>query len=211
VSAEETLLFDDEALTAARNRRMKVLAGVGALSAMAVISGSAFLFTGAPSPTTDEPVGQALAAAVTPETPFDEGEPEAAPGDDAATPERTSEIFSSKNPFTPLVEAAPAAPVDDTGSPAPAVVGSTEPVTIAPTAGPATAATGQTVGLNDLHDAGGKLVATVKVGETTHVAGEGETFADRFLVVSLSQEVRCGQFLFGDEPFRLCVGDQIVK
>lgn len=211
MSADETLLFDDEALTAARNRRMKILAGLGALGAMAVVSGSAFLFTGAPAPTTDEPVGEALATAVAPETPFDEGSAEAAPGDDAETPERTSEIFSSKNPFTPLVEATPEATADDTGAATPPVVGATEPVTIAPTAGPATAATGQTVVLNDLHDAGGKLVATVKVGEATHVVGEGETFAERFLVASLSEEMRCGQFLFGDEPFRLCVGEQIVK
>jgi hypothetical protein len=37
----------------------------------------------------------------------------------------------------------------------------------------------------------------------------GQTFATSYKVVSLSGT--CGQFLFGDSPFSLCEGEQVIK
>jgi hypothetical protein len=60
-------------------------------------------------------------------------------------------------------------------------------------------------------DADQRLVATVRVNDTVHEVGEGDSFASNYRVVSLSQAERCGQFLFGDDRFRLCEGEQLLK
>jgi hypothetical protein len=56
---------------------------------------------------------------------------------------------------------------------------------------------------------GGRLVANVKVGSTVYKVGAGDTFADSFKVVSLDGS--CGNFLFGDNQFSLCAGQEILK
>ena len=40
---------------------------------------------------------------------------------------------------------------------------------------------------------------------------EGQTFAGSYRVVSLSNESGCGRFVYGDDTFRLCEGDEILK
>jgi len=67
------------------------------------------------------------------------------------------------------------------------------------------------VALQDVFVEGGKVKANVRVNDTVHKVASGEVFATNFKVVSLSQSDRCGRFLVGDEPFRLCKGEQLLK
>jgi hypothetical protein len=53
--------------------------------------------------------------------------------------------------------------------------------------------------------------ARVQVGSTVYTVAEGETFATSYQVVSLDDAAGCGEFLFGDSPFSLCVGEQVIK
>lgn len=129
-------------------------------------------------------------------------------------PAETFEVFSTKNPFTPLVGTAPP------GTP------TTAPVTTAPGA-PATTAPGgvggattttagveprraQRVALLEIFTEGGERLATVRVNDTVYERlRPGDTFAVSYKVVAL--EDRCGTFLFGDDRFRLCVGEEVLK
>ena len=54
-------------------------------------------------------------------------------------------------------------------------------------------------------------MANVRVNDTVHKVSAGQAFATNFKVVSLSQSDRCGRFLFGDESFRLCKGEEVLK
>ena len=69
----------------------------------------------------------------------------------------------------------------------------------------------QTVTLIDVfRNSNGVVQARVQVGSTVYTVGEGDTFANgTYRVVSL--DAPCGQFLFGDSPFQLCVGEQTLK
>jgi hypothetical protein len=51
--------------------------------------------------------------------------------------------------------------------------------------------------------------AVVQVGSTAYTVTPGQTFATSYKLVSLSGS--CGQFLFGDSPFSLCTGEQVLK
>ncbi|MDH3426722.1 MAG: hypothetical protein OEM22_08655 [Acidimicrobiia bacterium] len=68
---------------------------------------------------------------------------------------------------------------------------------------------GVVVALVDIRDVGGVLRATVTVNGTSFDVGVGDTFADVYKVVSLSEE--SGVFMFGDNAFQLNVGQQILK
>jgi len=70
---------------------------------------------------------------------------------------------------------------------------------------------GARVSLQDVFVEGGKVKANVRVNDTVHKVAAGEVFATNFKVVSLSQADRCGRFVFGDDPFRLCKGEQLLK
>ncbi|MCZ7530937.1 MAG: hypothetical protein M5U31_11715 [Acidimicrobiia bacterium] len=67
----------------------------------------------------------------------------------------------------------------------------------------------QNVALLDVFVAGGVRSARVRVGSTVYTVTVGEVFATSYQVVSL--EDACGQFLFGDDPFRLCQGEEVIK
>ena len=59
-------------------------------------------------------------------------------------------------------------------------------------------------------DKAGNVKAHMQVGSTVYVVGVGTTFAHgTYRVVSLDPP--CGQFLYGDAPFRLCQGEQTLK
>lgn len=60
-------------------------------------------------------------------------------------------------------------------------------------------------------DQGGHVVASVRVNDTTHQVGEGDEFATSYRVLDLDLESRCGDFLFGDDRFGLCEGDETLK
>ncbi len=63
--------------------------------------------------------------------------------------------------------------------------------------------------LVEVRDVDGVLRATVTVGGSTFDVGVGDTFADIYKVVSLSED--SGVFLKGDSVFDLNVGQQILK
>jgi hypothetical protein len=70
---------------------------------------------------------------------------------------------------------------------------------------------GERVTLLDVFTEAGVLKANVKVNDTVYKVAAGEEFATNYKVVSLSASTECGRFLFGDDQFRLCRGEQVVK
>jgi len=69
----------------------------------------------------------------------------------------------------------------------------------------------QRVALLDVLRRDGRLVAQVRVGDTVYTAGEGDVFADNYRVLSIDETNECGRFIFGDEQFRLCRGEETLK
>ena len=117
----------------------------------------------------------------------------------ATSPPRTFEVFEGKDPFRPLVGAAPS----DGGGTNGGTNGGTAPP---PTGGPDDA---QRVTLLAINGSGANRTATVQVDSTEYTVKEGETFAGSYRVKSLTS--RCGTFVFGDEQFTLCVGQEVLK
>ena len=121
------------------------------------------------------------------------------------SPPETGQAFEGKDPFQPLVIAV--APGGPSGSPAPTPTGSITGVNGSSGGTGSTPAT--TVTLLDIRKQGGKLVATVDVDGKDYNASVGQTFATNFRVISLSSS--CGTFVFGDERFSLCIGQEVRK
>ncbi len=69
--------------------------------------------------------------------------------------------------------------------------------------------TGTTVSLISITTVGGTRQAVVRVAGTDYTVGPGETFAGSYQVVTLTDTA--GTFLFGDSPFTLAVGEEILK
>lgn len=152
-----------------------------------------------------------------------------------AAPVETFEVFNTKNPFMPLRGAATApaasatpAPATVTATPAPVVATpvavttppaavAAVPVAAAPvqngaTGGQTTAPVRTTrVALLDVFAEGDRVVANVRVNDTVSKVAAGDTFASNFKVVSLDSATRCGRFLFGDDQFQLCRGEEVLK
>jgi hypothetical protein len=128
------------------------------------------------------------------------------------------EQFQGKNPFTPLAN-----PTSPTGGGTTATTvaggggatgtGGATATTVAPGAsGGAATAPRQTqrVALVNVYTKNGKTVADVRVNDTVYTAiAPGQTFATNFQLVSLQGQ--CGTFLFGDERFQLCKGEEVLK
>jgi hypothetical protein len=139
-------------------------------------------------------------------------------------PAETFEVFGSKNPFQPPNGAPGAAGgAGTTATTAPGGgggaggTGSGTATTIPATDGGGGASgsgtaprASQRVALLDVYQLSGATVADVRVNSTvyTHLA-PGEQFAGSYKVVSL--QGTCGSFLFGDERFRLCKGEEVLK
>ena len=113
-------------------------------------------------------------------------------------PPETFEVFEGKDPFRPLV-------IDTTagggGGPAPSP-GATPP----PSGGTDGS---QRVTLIDISGSGANRTATVEVNSTEYQVQEGDTFAESYRVKDLTST--CGTFVFGDEQFTLCVGQEVLK
>ncbi|MDQ3574181.1 MAG: hypothetical protein M3378_09385 [Actinomycetota bacterium] len=134
-----------------------------------------------------------------------------------AGPRETFEVFATKNPFVPLRSlgggaappgaSTPGVPAPGTGAAGGAAGGSTGG---AP-GGSTEPRRGSRVALQDVFVEGGKVKANVRVNDTVHKVGAGDVFATNFKAVSLSQADRCGRFLFGDDSFRLCRGEEVMK
>lgn len=139
-----------------------------------------------------------------------------------STPPATFQVFATRNPFEPVIQVETTTPTTTTpttsggggggGGTAPTTSGgggsSGGTTTTVPSNEPPP---GQTVTLLSVYrDARGTLRAKVQVGSTVYTVGVGTTFANgQYRVVSL--DAPCGQFLFGDSPFRLCEGEQTIK
>ncbi|MCZ7536356.1 MAG: hypothetical protein M5T61_10845 [Acidimicrobiia bacterium] len=70
---------------------------------------------------------------------------------------------------------------------------------------------GTTVALLDVFFDGPTAIARVQVGSTVYTVAAGDVFGpgNSYRVVSLDEP--CGQFLYGDSPFELCEGQQVIK
>jgi len=221
------------------NKRLFVLLGVASVLLLVALVLPKVLFSGGgDDDTAFSAPAVAAAAAAAP----------AAPGTAAATettaPVETFEVFTTKNPFTPLVateapvadapvtgELAPLPTVGEPGAlpvvpvapvPAPAPLPVPAPV-VAPAPAPAPAPTPTTVPapaprplqrvavLDVFFGARGEARVSVRVNDTVYDVAEGERFATSYQVVELSVDGRCAQFLFGDDRFRVCEGEELLK
>lgn len=119
-----------------------------------------------------------------------------------ATPvPETFEVFEGKDPFRPLI-----APTQGGGTPAPQPTGDPGDGSPQPSAEPTP---GQRVELIEIFLRDGTRFATVEVNGTSYTVKEGDTFADNYRVLDLTAQ--CGTFVFGDERFTLCVGQEVLK
>jgi hypothetical protein len=120
--------------------------------------------------------------------------PTVAPTSVTTSPPETFEVFEGKDPFRPLVPAGGVSPVPaPSGSP-----------------GSSGGANGsQHVTLIDISGSGENRTATVEVNSTQYEVKEGDTFAGSYRVKNLTAD--CGTFVFGDETFTLCTGQEVLK
>jgi hypothetical protein len=110
-------------------------------------------------------------------------------------------------PAAPAATPAPASPAP-AASPGPAAGTAPAPTTAPPTG--AAPREGQKVALLDVVTNDSGRYANVRVGSTIYEqARAGDVFATSYKVVSLTD--RCGTFLFGDDKFQLCKGEETVK
>jgi hypothetical protein len=208
------------------NQRAAVLAGIAVAVLMAVIVLPGILFGGGGDSTVDESFPPVASTTTLPPVTED-------------APDETVEAFSSKNPFTPLVElSAPSSDpatggaVDTTATTLPLadpLTGVDDPGFTFPIAGdgaalPDAGSTPTTVMpsapvrqpdrvalLEVYSDLGGRLVASVRINDATYGVGEGEEFAFSYRVLDLDLGTRCATLLFGDDRFGLCEGDETSK
>ncbi len=98
-----------------------------------------------------------------------------------------------RDPFVPLISETPAADTDGDGQPDVPVVEQTQ------------------FTLEDVSDVAGVLRAEVSVDGVTYTVSVGDTFAGRFLVISLDEVAGSGVFSYGDSTFTAAIGQAILK
>ena len=122
------------------------------------------------------------------------------------------QVAQPRDPFAPLTSEPPV-----TTTTLPGQVTTTQPGQTT-TTGPGESTTTTTEGfepegtrvvLLEIRPEGGVDKAVLTVDGVTYVVGVGDTFADSFKVVSLSDD--SGVFLYGDSAFTLAVGQAILK
>jgi len=185
-----------------------IIAGIGVLVivaflAMKVLGGGGGGGSASPASTAATAAGGAPAASTTTTT---------APGE-PTTPNQSFDVFTTKNPFQPLVTDSATGTntgttTDITTPPVDTSGGTTPPATIPTEQAPAA---GTPVSVLEVSAATGTTVARVQVGSTVYTVAVGDTFATSYRVVSLDTATGCGQFQFGDTPFELCTGQQTLK
>jgi hypothetical protein len=129
-----------------------------------------------------------------------------------------------RDPFEPLIDPPPPDPTDTTtgddatsttagdGSSTTTTAGDGSSTTSSSSATTTTVGDdpdGTRVALLEVREESGALVAVVEVDGVTYTVGVGETFADNFKVVSLTESG--GVFTYGDSAFTLAVGQSILK
>lgn len=212
------------------SRRLKMIVGIGVGIGVALFIGSKLMSGGS-----DAGTQSSLGASGATPTPTTVAGSAPAPADSAPEPVETFEVFTTKNPFMPLRSAtaasagpAPAATAPAAAAPLPVVapVATVAAPTATPAPAPATAPiapaasggqatepsrTTTRVALLDVFADGDRILANVRVNDTVSRVGAGDTFGTNFKVVSLDAGERCGRFLFGDDQFRLCKGEEVLK
>jgi hypothetical protein len=133
-----------------------------------------------------------------------------------STPNQSFDVFTTKNPFQPLVT--DTASTDTSGGSAvepppdtvdPSTGGIVPPPTIPAEQAPSASTA---VALLEIFDENGVVFARVQVGtDPVYTVQAGETFAVSYRVVSLDLAAQTGQFQYGDTPFELGVGQQTLK
>jgi hypothetical protein len=117
-----------------------------------------------------------------------------------------------RDPFKPLYVApvANAAPNPATGgvAPAPATGGAAPAPGVAP-AGTSAQVGSSRVALVDVFTRDGKTYAQTKVNDTVHTPAVGGDFAGSYRLLGATGT--CATYLFGDEQFRLCEGQEVLK
>ena len=173
------------ALLAGEHRRAVIMGGIGGAAILAML---VFRLLGGGAESSEPYQGAVSAVPTTPVPSTTVTVPTA-----VVPPSPPVDPALLRDPFCPLV-AAPATP----GS-AP-VACSRQPVP----------AGRQAVGLHDVFVEGDVRLARMHVGQFTFSnLHEGDTFADSFRVVSLSE--RCGEFDSAGQPFSLCEGEEVFK
>lgn len=174
------------ALLAGEHRRAVIMGGIGGAAILALL---VFRLLGGGAESTEPYQGAVSAVPTTPVPSTTVTVPTAV----VPAPSPPVDPALLRDPFCPLV-AAPASP----GS-AP-VACRRQPVP----------AGRQAVRLQDIFVEGGVRLPRMHVGQFTFSnLHEGDTFADSFRVVSLSE--RCGEFDSAGQPFSLCEGEEAFK
>ena len=137
-------------------------------------------------------------------------------GDVDGSDDDTFDVFATKNPFEPVIS-----PIsgngDDNGNGTTTTTtpsdGGTTTSTVPSTNGGGRSSqepiAPQAVALLDVFVEDVATKARVRVGSSVYTVEAGDVFATSDRVVSLDDP--CGQFLFGDSPFELCEGEEVIK
>ena len=122
-------------------------------------------------------------------------------------------VFAGRDPFSPpaALAGSPTSPGTSPTSPGTSPTSPGTSPTTTPTqpgGGSSTDVDGKTVVLLDLFTQGGERMAQVEINGNVHNVSQGERFGpgNDFLLQSISGD--CARFLFGDEPFTLCVSEE---
>lgn len=120
---------------------------------------------------------------------------------------QTFEVFGGKNPFERPLSFVTTTTTSTTTPSGNGGTGTTTSTTI--NTDPTRT---HTVELLEIYDSDAGTVANIRVDGQLYVGvAEGQVFAGNFMVVSLSLADQCGEFLYGDSDFSLCVGSAIRK
>ncbi len=209
-------------------KRLAILLGILGVIVVGVIAFAVLSGGG------DEETATSTTGATAPESTMEGGESEATgpatTGPEDVTPDdETFDVFATKNPFEPVISEISDGGVTGggtdggTGGTTPTTSGTTSPTVPGATTTtlPFTGGGGggtvpsvepvapEAVALLDIFDENGQRMARVRVGSTVYTVGVGDTFATSYRVVSIGDT--CAQFLFGDDPFELCEGEEVVK
>ena len=190
-------------------RRLIVLGSVAGLLVVVLLAKFVLFNGGGGSKTTQSTLSQ-------PTSVLDGTTSSTAPSSRSTRTPATFDVFATKNPFEPVIIVTP-----PDGGPGPTSPTTPGTPTTGGTGGPGgtTSSTsppsnepepGSSVALLDVfQQQDGTEMAKVQVGSTVFTVGEDDVFATSYRVVSL--DAPCGQFLFGDAPFKLCEGEQVIK
>lgn len=194
-------------MTPPKNRRLVVFIAVGGLLVGALLAYNLF-GKGSDSSSAAKASAPASNAITASKTASSTTSTTAPPGE-PSVPGGTFDVFATRNPFEPVVQITPSTPIETT----PTTTGGTSPTTTptTPTTAPPSQnpSAGTPVALIDVFEQDGQTLVRVQVGSTVYTVAAGQTFATSYKLVSVSGT--CAQFLYGDSPFSLCEGEEVIK